>query len=377
MADFLAVQDKMEDGVEKGIFPGAVILVSQGKELVFHKACGFRSISPKKEIMTEDTIFDIASLTKVVATTAAIMILIKEDKLHLEDKISNFIPDFSTKEKEAITLRHLLNHCAGLPDWFPFYKELLERKDSSTCICKKEAKQYIYQRANREPVVYPPGESYKYSDIGFIILGEIIEIITGTSLDKFCKEKIFAPLSLSDTFFRNLLEENSSFAEKRQNSFFASTENCPWRDKILEGEVHDDNAYAMGGVAGHSGLFSTGNDLNSFTVEILRCYKGEGKFLPQRIVKEFFLRQNIIRDSSWALGWDTPSPGISTSGHYFSERSVGHLGFTGTSIWIDLEREIIVTLLTNRVHPTREARGFAKFRPEIHDLIMKELGICT
>jgi len=376
MTDFLLVKNKMEEGVEKGIFPGAVLFVSKGEDLVFHKACGFRSILPKKEIMTEETFFDIASLTKIVATTTAIMLLIKEDKLNIENKVSSFIPDFSSKEKEVITIRHLLNHCAGLPDWFPFYKELLEKKDSSICICKKEAKQYIYQRANREPLVYSPGENYKYSDIGFIILGEIIEIVTGKSLDKFCEEKILNPLSLSDTFFCNLLEENSLFAAKKRDSFFASTENCPWREKILEGEVHDDNAYAMGGVAGHSGLFSTGNDLHRFAVEILRCYKGDGKFLPQRIVKEFFLRQNIVRDSSWALGWDTPSPGISTSGHYFSKKSVGHLGYTGTSVWIDLEREIIVTLLTNRVHPTREARGFAKFRPEIHDLIMKELGVC-
>ncbi|OGL44639.1 MAG: hypothetical protein A2W05_02790 [Candidatus Schekmanbacteria bacterium RBG_16_38_10] len=374
MQEFSNVKNKMEEGVEKGVFPGAVLLVSINNEIVFHKAFGFRSIIPEKKVMTEDTVFDIASLTKVVATTTAIMILIKEGRISLEKKISEFIPDFNCEEKKNITIRHLLNHCAGLPDWLPLYMELLEKQKTSGDFSNYKGKQYIYNRANKEPLVYAPGKNYKYSDISFIILGEIIEIICGKALDKYCEEKIFKPLFLSATFYNDLFDQ--TLFSRRGNLLFASTENCPWRKKVLEGEVHDDNAYAMGGVAGHTGVFSTGIDLHRFTTEILKCYSGEGDFIPQRTVKEFLTRQDIVRGSSWALGWDTPSPDISTSGHYFSERSAGHLGYTGTSIWIDLERKIIVILLTNRVHPTRENKSIARFRPEIHDLVMKEIGVC-
>ena len=374
MKKFSNVKNKMEEGVEKGVFPGAVLLVSINNEIVFHKAFGFRSIIPEKKVMTEDTVFDIASLTKVVATTTAIMILIKEGRISLEKKISEFIADFNCEEKKNITIRHLLNHCAGLPDWLPLYMELLEKQKTSGDFSNYKGKQYIYNRANKEPLVYAPGKNYKYSDISFIILGEIIEIICGKALDKYCEEKIFKPLSLSSTFYNDLFDQ--TLFSMKENLLFASTENCPWRKKVLEGEVHDDNAYAMGGIAGHTGVFSTGIDLHRFTTEILKCYSGEGGFIPQRIVREFLMRQDIVRGSSWALGWDTPSPDISTSGHYFSKKSAGHLGYTGTSIWIDLEREIEIILLTNRVHPTRENRSIAKFRPEIHDLVMKEIGIC-
>lgn len=374
MKEFLNVKNKMEEGVEKGVFPGAVLLVSICEEIAFHKAFGFRSIIPEKKLMTENTVFDIASLTKVVATTTAIMILIKEGRTSLENKISEFIPEFNCEEKKNITIRHLLNHCAGLPDWLPLYMDLLEKQKTTSDFFKYKGKQYIYSRVNKEPLVYAPEESYKYSDIGFIILGEIIEIVCRKDLDKYCEEKIFKPLSLSATFYNNLFEPALILEQK--NLFFASTENCPWRKKILEGEVHDDNAYAMGGIAGHTGVFSTGMDLHRFTKEILKCYSGDGSFIPQRTVREFLTRQDIVRGSSWALGWDTPSPDISTSGHYFSEKSAGHLGYTGTSIWIDLEREIIVILLTNRVHPTRENKSIARFRPEIHDLVMKEIGFC-
>ena len=374
MKEFLNVKKKMEEGVEKGVFPGAVLLVSIGKEIAFHKAFGFRSVMPEKKPMTEDTVFDIASLTKVVASTTAIMILFKERRISLENKAGEFVPDFNCKEKENITFRNLLNHCAGLPDWLPLYRGLLEKQKSTNEFSKYDGKQYIYSRVNKEPLVYVPETNCKYSDMGFIILGEIIEIICGKGLDKYCEEKIFNPLSLSATFYNNLFEQSSAL--KQKNRLFASTENCPWRKKVLEGEVHDDNAYAMGGIAGHTGVFSTGIDLHRFTTEILKCYSGEGGFIPQRIVREFLMRQDIVRGSSWALGWDTPSPDISTSGHYFSKKSAGHLGYTGTSIWIDLEREIEIILLTNRVHPTRENRSIAKFRPEIHDLVMKEIGIC-
>ena len=233
MKDFLAVENKIEEAVVNGIFPGAVLLVSERGKLAFHRAFGFRSILPQKEIMTEDTVFDIASVTKVFATTTTIMILIKEGKISLEDRVSGFISEFNCKEKEEITIRHLLNHCSGMPDWLPLYRKWLEKKDDSIPICSKEARQYIYQRINHEPTAYTVGEKFKYSDIGFLILGEIIEILAGDILDKFCEEKIFKPLSLSNTSFLNLFEPDDNLLLKHKNFFFASTENCPWRNKTL------------------------------------------------------------------------------------------------------------------------------------------------
>jgi CubicO group peptidase (beta-lactamase class C family) len=211
-----------------------------------------------------------------------------------------------------------------------------------------------------------------YSDLGFILLGAVIEEVSGMTLDRFCHERIFRPLGLRATAFIDLSLLRARRLEP-VTEMIAPTERCPWRKKVLCGEVHDDNAYAMGGVAGHAGLFSSAKDLDTILCRLKECYRNTAPFIPQRIVQEFWTRDQAVSDSTWCLGWDTPSPTNSSSGAYFSPHSVGHLGFTGTSAWLDLEHDRHVILLSNRVHPSRDNEQIRAFRPHIHDLIVKAL----
>jgi CubicO group peptidase (beta-lactamase class C family) len=199
-----------------------------------------------------------------------------------------------------------------------------------------------------------------------------VETISGTLLDRFCQDRIFGPLDLGCTSFHDLTQLKTR-AVRPPEGEIAPTENCSWRKKVICGEVHDDNAYAMGGVAGHAGLFSSARDIHSLLARLNRCLRGRDPFLPQALLQEFLSKDETVKDSNFALGWDTPSPSKSASGMCFSRRSVGHLGFTGTSIWWDLEKNCHVVLLSNRVHPTRKNEKIREFRPYIHDLIMKTL----
>jgi CubicO group peptidase (beta-lactamase class C family) len=324
--------------------------------------------------MRLDTIFDLASLTKPMATTVALMLLVRERKLRLDDQLTRVIPMYGVFGKSATTFRHLLNHSAGLPAWKAFFEEIVKSEKSGRInfVASRAAKNYVYELIHREKVMSPPGSLSVYSDLGFIILGEAVEVLTGNAFDRFCQDRIFKPLGLRSTGFVDLSQLRTRHLQAVEE-VIAPTENCPWRKKILCGEVHDDNAYAMGGVAGHAGLFSSARDIHTFLVRISQCLQGKDNFLPQAVVQEFLTRDPSLKDSTFALGWDTPSPGMSASGSFFSPRSVGHLGFTGCSIWWDLEKNCHVVLLTNRIHPTRKNEKIKAFRPHIHDRIMKVL----
>jgi CubicO group peptidase (beta-lactamase class C family) len=209
-----------------------------------------------------------------------------------------------------------------------------------------------------------------YGDLDFIVLGAAVEAVASERLDAFCRRRVFEPLGLEDTFFLPLPEDGSvphPAPELRRR--IAATENCPWRGRILWGEVHDPNASAMGGVAGHAGLFSTADDLMRFGQAWLDAWHGRSDWLPQELVREFSRRQGMPEGSDWALGWDTPAPEGSTSGPHFSSDSVGHLGFTGTSLWIDLAQEAVVVMLTNRHHLVEKRSKFA-LRAQVHDFVM-------
>ena len=200
----------------------------------------------------------------------------------------------------------------------------------------------------------------------------MVEALSGQTLDAFCAERIFAPLGMNDTRFLPLPPDGSNAqsavpAELRRR--IAATENCAWRDRIVWGEVHDPNASAMGGVAGHAGLFAPANDVMTFALAFLDGWHGRSEFFPQELVQEFCTRQHLPDDSDWAIGWDTPTKGASSSGTRFSENSVGHLGFTGTSLWIDLDREAVIVMLTNRVHLVAKRSRF-DLRPKVHDFIL-------
>jgi CubicO group peptidase (beta-lactamase class C family) len=209
--------------------------------------------------------------------------------------------------------------------------------------------------------VHDPGEAAVYGDLDFIVLGEIVERAAGEPLDRFCARRIYEPLGLTHTGFQPV-----PFGGDR--SRFAATELCPWREKVMWGEVHDGNAWAMGGVAGHAGLFASAPDVLRFAEEMLAAERGQSALFPAEVAREFFRRQGIPKGSDWALGWDTPTQGQSTSGGQFSARSIGHTGFTGTSLWIDLEKGAIVVFLSNRVHLVAKRSRF-ELRPRVHDLI--------
>jgi len=373
---FEAVERAVEDAVRRGVFPGAVVLARAADSIFYLRAFGNRSLEPEVRPMVEDTIFDLSSLTKPIATTTAFMLLVRDGFLRLDDRVSRFFHNFGVFGKTHVTFRHLLSHSSGLAAWRPYYKEIEQiekRGEKVNFIASDAAREFVYREICREKLEAPPGQRAVYSDIGFMLLGAVIETVSGGTLDRFCREQIFRPLGMRSTAFIDL-----SMVRARRigpvTDMIAPTERCPWRKRVLCGAVHDDNAYAMGGVAGHAGLFGSARDIDTFLVRLRACHRGDDSFLPATLVQEFWCRDGAVADSTWALGWDTPSPQSSSAGTRFSARTVGHLGFTGTSMWMDLERDNHVVLLTNRVHPRRDNNAIKEFRPLIHDLIQDALA---
>lgn len=369
---FETVEREMNAAVVRRVFPGAVLLVREGTRTFYHRAFGHRSLEPEVTQMSEDMIFDLSSLTKAFATSVAMMLMVKDGKIGLEDRVTRFFHNFGVHGKTHITFRHLLAHSSGLPAWKPYYKSLLQIEGRINFLGSHGAKAYVYQELQRERLDGQPGKQAVYSDLGFILLGAAIEEVSGMTLDRFCHDRIFRPLGLRTTGFVDL-----SLLRARRvqpvTEMIAPTERCPWRKKILCGEVHDDNAYAMGGVAGHAGLFASAKDLDALLGRLKDCYRGDSQMIPQRIVREFWRRDEMVPGSTWCLGWDTPSPVGSSAGTHFSPHSVGHLGFSGTSVWLDLEHDRHVILLSNRIHPSRDNEQIKAFRPFIHDVIIAAL----
>ena len=371
---FAAVEAEIQAGVDAGAFPGAVALIAQGDRIVFHEAFGARSTETPRSPMQVDTIFDLSSLTKALATTTAVMQLVRDHKLQIDDRVTRFFHNFGVRGKTHVTFRHLLAHCSGLPGWKPFHRDIvrIEREGRVNFIASRGAKEWVYEQINRERLEYEPATKSVYSDLGFMLLGELVETVTRTLLDRYCLERIFRPLGMRSSAFVDL-----SLVRARQLStvteLIAPTERCPWRQRVLCGEVHDDNAYAMGGVAGHAGMFGTAADVDRLATRLRACWHGKDDFLPRELVREFWTRDPAVAGSTWALGWDTPSATNSTAGTKVGKNVVGHLGFTGTSLWIDLERDAHVILLTNRVHPQRDNDRIRDVRPRVHDATWEAL----
>ncbi|MFH1148653.1 MAG: serine hydrolase domain-containing protein [Pseudomonadota bacterium] len=363
MRDFAGTDLLMKEALERGVFPGAVLLVSLTGEVVLRKAYGYSAVLPELRPMSEETLFDLASLTKPLATAVALMVLAAENRIGLDQRVEDFFSLNKDDSKSAITVRHLLSHSSGLPAYRPFYKRLRFRSGD-------ERKRILRKWLLAEPLLADPGETAVYSDLGFMILEWIVERASGVTLDRFVSGKIYGPAEFKSICFRPLERPAADL------QVIAATENCPWRKRILYGEVHDDNAYIVGGVSGHAGLFGTADDVHAL-VTLLRnaCFGEESVFLPE-IVQSFFVRQSMPKGATWALGFDTPSEEGSSAGKYFSRNTVGHLGFTGVSFWMDLEKEITIVLLTNRVHPSRQNEQIRVFRPRVHDAIMEELSAC-
>ncbi|MGH7812770.1 MAG: serine hydrolase domain-containing protein [Candidatus Binataceae bacterium] len=369
------VEAAFNDAVECGVIPGAVLIVRRGGDIAYEGAFGYRALLPERAPASIETVYDLSSLTKALATAVAAMMLVRDGRLRLNDRVTRLFPNFGVHGKDAVTFRHLLAHCSGLPAWRPFYARIaeIEKRGRVNFMSSHSAKEFAYEQIHGERLEAPPGTRAIYSDLGFILLGEAIEKAAGAALNRFCGKRVFRPLGLVATGFIDIALARSRKL-KPVPAMFAPTEFCPSRKRLLLGEVDDENACAMGGVAGHAGLFAPVREVDRIVRELIDSYAGRSDFIPQNIIREFWTRDGAAPGSTWALGWDTPSPQGSSSGHRFSPEAVGHLGFTGTSIWIEPKREIAITLLTNRVHPRRDNQLIREFRPKIHDLVMEALG---
>ena len=350
----------LDRAVADGAFPGGVLAVGWNDQIALH---AFGKLEDEGEAYDadEDSLYDVASLTKPIVTTTAAMQLVQDGRLNLDAPVTRYLPEFASAAKSdadpswraRVTVRMLLLHDSGLPDHREFYKEA-------------KGHDAILSRVLAEPLIREPGTQIQYSDLGFILLGEIIERLTGQSLADFAKESIFSTLGMDRSMFN---------PPRRLRQDVAPTEMDPaYRKRLVWGEVHDENAWAMGGIAGHAGLFSTAPDIAAFAQMMLNGgIYGHDRLLSRAIVKEFTSRV-AIGDSARTLGWDVPAD-PSSSGRYFSPKTFGHTGFTGTSLWIDPERQLFVILLTNRVHPTRANEKIRQIRPALHDAIIEALGL--
>jgi CubicO group peptidase (beta-lactamase class C family) len=368
------VERAFEDAVERGAIPGATTVVRVGADIAFEGVFGFRSIVPERTPMKIDTVFDLSSLTKALATTIAVMMLTRDGKLRLDDRVTRFFHNFGVHGKTGVTFRHLLAHCSGLAPWRPFYQRVaeVERSGKVNFMASYGAKEFVYEQIHREQPEATPATKTIYSDLNFIALGETVEKVAGVALNRFSRDKIFRPLGLRATDFIDIALVRSRRLEPVAD-MFAPTEVCPSRKRLLVGEVDDENAYAMGGVSGHAGLFAPVREVDRIARELIACWAGRSDFVPQKIIREFWTRDKTVPGSTWALGWDMPSAQGSSSGRHFSTEAIGHLGFTGTSIWIEPAREIAISIMTNRVHPRRDNQAIREFRPRIHDLIMEAI----
>jgi CubicO group peptidase (beta-lactamase class C family) len=374
MGTHRVIQAALQSAVDDGVFPGAQLAVRLRGELQCMVVAGRLSSEPPGLPVQPTTIYDLASLTKPLATVTSVLLLIQRAKVALGDPVQGVLAELKGAPIGQATVRELLTHRSGLPGWRPFY----ERLDARGMVAglsggSQPVKQQVLNMIRDEPLIYARGERSVYSDLGFMMLGFLVERLSGMALDLWFEDEIVRPLRADPMMFcptvgRAQLDTVRPIIDV---SRIAPSEQDEWRNRLLRGEVHDENAAAMGGVAGHAGLFGTAESVLAVSGAWLRGYHGRASILDGELVRQFTTRQESAARSSWALGWDTPSA-PSSSGSSFSERSFGHLGYTGTSLWIDPLCELEVVLLSNRVHPSRRNEKIKVFRPYIHDLAFRE-----
>jgi len=355
------IDKAMADAVATGVFPGGVLLWASKSHILYHKAFGVTDIRFGMPV-TLDTNFDLASLTKPLATALAVADLISSGRLAENTLLKDVLPAACGTDKAQITMDMLLRHRSGLPAHRPYFQSLPGPVPGMAA--RKRMRQLILA----EPLEYAPGSREVYSDLGFILLAWVVEILSGLRLDAFVHNKIFAPLNIYDLFFNPMGSDVPGPLKNKKSLVFAATSHCPWREKMIIEEVEDENAWAVGGIEGHAGLFGTAAGVHRLCCQILYALENKaGNVIDPLVIRNFADRQHgTVRPA----GFDSPSKKNASSGHFFSKRSVGHLGFTGTSFWIDPDNGLIAILLTNRVHPSRENVEIRKFRPRIHDLIV-------
>lgn len=348
---FADVDATVERFIEKRAFPGAVIAVGRDGALVHLKAYGKQTYEPAAAATTVDTVYDLASLTKVVATTTMAMMMVDEGSLNLDRPVRDFFPRFTGGLKDRITVRHLLDHSSGIDWWAPLYKEAHTLPEYLNRILPMELK-------------YEPGTKSVYTDLGVMMLGEILERVSGSDLNTFVKQRLFQPMKMRDTGYKPPASMKLRIAPTEIDG--------DWRKRLVWGEVHDENAAGVGGIAPHAGLFGTASDLARFATMLLNGGVFENHRFVSPATVDLFTARGTVPGSSRALGWDTPSEN-SSAGTLMSKRAFGHTGFTGTSMWMDRETGVFVIILTNRVHPTRENNQIREARPQIADAVMRGL----
>ena len=338
----------LQQGIADKIFPGVVAVIAEDGEVTYHEAFGHRMVLPQTKPMRRDTIFDLASLTKPIVVATLAMRLAEEGRLEIDTPVNNFLPEF---DRENITLLHLLTHTSGLPAWRPVYLKVKSRDN-------------VIRYLGEVGLEYSTGRQVVYSCLGYILLGELIQRITGQSLDRLAKEWIFAPTEMMTTRYCPpsawkgncaATEDSNSFERRKANS-----ERYNWRTGVLCGEVHDENANFLGGVAGNSGLFSTASDLATFCQILLN---GGSSVLNSQSIHQLSKSHTAGLNSERSIGWIILRDG-----------SLYHSGFTGTSIRVHLDRRMFAILLTNRVHPDASREGILGFRDEFHKLVF---GTCS
>jgi CubicO group peptidase (beta-lactamase class C family) len=346
---FARARQVLRNAIAGNAFPAAVIEVGDVTAPVWREPFGQLTFEPDAPPASEDTIFDLASLTKVLSTTPLVMQQVERGLLGLDDPVARHLDTWRGSDREDVTVRDLLEHASGLPAWLPFFQQHTGREAIERAIAAT-------------PLDYPPRTRSVYSDLGFMLLGFMLEG--------------HVPLAtrFSTLFIQmGIIEEVQFNPPALWRRRTAPTEQDPWRGRLLTGEVHDENAYALGGVAGHAGLFGTAAAVGAYARHLLQILDGRTGAFRRESVQAFVRRQDRVPGSSRALGWDTMLP-TSSCGTRMSARAFGHTGFTGTSLWIDPDRGVYVVLLTNRVHPTREHDAIRQVRPAVHDAVMDDLG---
>ena len=363
--------DLLQNAIKAHAFPACALAVTLRGELIAHHAFGQFTYDPSSSPVAADSIFDLASITKAVATTTAAMILYERGLLDLDAPVTAIIPEFATADprRRNVTLRMLLTHASGLPA----YKKLF---------LSSKTREEVLAAAFTTDLAADPGTRAEYSDIGFIVLGNALERLADEPLDTFCQREIFGPLGMSHTTFNppkswqdkivptadeSGIDECGAGAPARESLTPPSQTNC--RGRIIQGEVQDENASILGGVAGHAGLFAPAEDIAIFAHTLLN---GGRPILRTETINLFTRRESSPEGTSRALGWDTPSV-PSQSGRYFGPRSYGHLGYTGTSLWIDPDRQLSITFLTNRTWPDCQNQSIKQVRPAFHDAVIEAL----
>ncbi len=348
--DFSETDSLINDAISRKVFPGAQLLVAKNGKVILNKCYGRFTYSPESPKVTKNTLYDLASLTKPIATTTALMLLYDQGKISLNDYVVKYLPEFDNNGKDKITIEQLLLHTSGLRAGRKFYK-------------KYKTKDAVVKAIMNETLINEPGEKFVYSDLGMIVLQQVIEKITRVTLDKFIYDNVFSKLNLSHICFN---------PQDSLKKFCAPTEvDNYWRMQTVQGTVHDETAALLGGVSGNAGLFSNASDIAVFVQMLLDggIYKGK-RILNKKTIELFTTR----KENNRAYGWDMKSPkGYTSAGKLFSLDSFGHTGFTGTSIWVDRPRKLFVIFLTNRVYPTRKNREHIKFRPILHNSIIKAI----